>query len=595
MKTLVLWLSVGLLLGLALCTAWGQPHHQEAVGVQGHEPRGQPQAVAPDIPVDDLDRGTPRRAVEGFLQMARAHNYRRAAEYLDLRRFPPSAAEVLGPTLARHLKIILDQKLRIDVESVSDSPDGHLEDGLPPDIEQLGRIETPDKPVHIRLQRMPQEDGVSLWKLSAASVAAIPNLYARFGYGLRGEVLPSVFLETEFLDSQLWQWLALPILVGLGYGLGLLLTTLGLRLLRRWRSETASVLSTFVARPVQLLTVVLFLSLARRPLELSLTVSRVLDVLEQILLIIAITWTTLRVVEFFEAIARSQALRRDKTILLPLLPVLRKTLKIFVATFASVAVLHSFGVNVITVLAGLGVGGIAMALAAQKTLENFIGGITLYADQPVRVGEFCRFGGTVGTVEEVGLRSTRVRTLDRTVVTIPNAEFSNLQIENFARRDRIWYHPTIRLRYETTPDQIRYILVEVHRVLYAHPKVDSASARIRFVGFGSSSLDLEVFSYVTVMDYGEYLEVAEDLNLRIMDVVAAAGSSLALPAQTTYLEAGRGLDPNRAQAVEAQVQEWRERGELWLPRLPREKIAELDNTLQYPAHGAATSTEGGRR
>jgi MscS family membrane protein len=595
MKTLVLWLSVGLLLGLALCPAWGQPHHQEAVGVQGHEPPGQPRAMAPDIPVDDLDRGTPRRAVEGFLQTARAHDYRRAAEYLDLRRFPPSAAKIMGPQLARHLKIVLDQKLRIDVESVSDSPDGHPEDGLPPDIEQLGHIDTPDKPVHIRLQRLPQEDGVKIWKISAASVAAIPDLYERYGYGLHGEVLPNVFLETEFLDTQLWQWLALAILVGLGYALGRLITTLGFRLLRRWRSETASVLSTFVAGPIQLLTVVLFLSLARRPLELSLTVSRILDALEQILLIIAITWTILRVVDSGETIVRAQALRRGQITLLPLLPVVRKTVKILVATFAGLAVLHSFGVNVIAVLAGLGVGGIAVALAAQKTLENFIGGITLYADQPVRVGEFCRFGGTVGTVEEVGMRSTRVRTLDRTVVTIPNAEFSNLQIENFARRDWIWYHPTIRLRYETTPDQIRYILVEVHRVLYAHPKVDSTSARIRFVGFGSSSLDLEVFSYVTVRDYGEYLEVAEDLNLRIMDVVAAAGSSFALPAQTTYLEAGRGLDPDRAQATEAEVQAWRERRELWVPRLPPEKIAEIENTLDYPAGGSASGTEGRRR
>ena len=112
MKTLVLWLSVGLLLGLALGPAWGQPHHQEAVGVQGHEPSGQPRAVAPDIPVDDLDRGTPRRAVEGFLQAARAHDYQRAAEYLDLRRFPAGEAKSLGPQLARHLKIVLDQKLR---------------------------------------------------------------------------------------------------------------------------------------------------------------------------------------------------------------------------------------------------------------------------------------------------------------------------------------------------------------------------------------------------------------------------------------------------------------------------------------------------
>jgi MscS family membrane protein len=320
------------------------------------------------------------------------------------------------------------------------------------------------------------------------------------------------------------------------------------------------------------------------------TVSRLLDVLEQIGLIVALAWMILRVVESGEALVRARALRRGRTTLLPLLPVLRKSVKILIATFAGLAVLHSFGVNVIAVMAGLGVGGIAVALAAQKTVENFIGGITLYADQPVRVGEFCRFGETIGTVEEVGLRSTRVRTLERTIVTIPNSEFSNFQIENFARRDCIWYHPTLNVHYETTPDQIRYILVEARRMLYAHPKVDSASARIRFVGFGRASLDLEVFSYVTVTDYGEYLEVAEDLNLRLMDIVAAAGSSLVFPAQTTYVEKGRGRDPNRAQAAEAQVQEWRQQGELWLPRLPQQKIAEIENTLEYPADGSAPGT-----
>jgi MscS family membrane protein len=595
MKTLIRLLAVGLLLGFAASPAWGQPPHQEAVGGQGQEPHDQPQAVAPDVPVDDLDRGTPRRAVAGFRQAVRARDYRHAAEYLDLRRFPAGEAERLGPQLARHLQIVLDQQLPIDVDRLSDSPTGYREDGLPPDVEQVGRIETPGMPVYIRLQRIPREDGVLIWKLSAASVAAIPDLYARYGYGRLGEVLPNVFLETEFLDTQLWQWLALMILVGLGYALGQLATTLGLRLLRRHQSELAAVLSTFVAGPVRLLILVLFLSLTRRPLQFSVTVSHLLDALEQIALIVAVAWMIWRVVESGEAIVRAQALRRGQITLLPLLPVVRKSVKILIATFAGVAVLHSFGVNVIAVLAGLGVGGIAVALAAQKTVENFIGGITLYADQPVRVGEFCRFGGTVGTVEEVGLRSTRVRTLDRTVVTVPNSEFSNLQIENFARRDRIWYHPTISVHYETTPDQIRYILVETRRMLYAHPKVDSASARIRFVGFGSSSLNLEVFSYVTVTDYGEYLEVAEDLNLRIMDIVAAAGSSLVFPSQTTYVEKGRGLDPDRAQAAEAQVQEWRERGELWLPRLPQEKIAEIENTLEYPGDESARRTEGRRR
>jgi MscS family membrane protein len=104
-----------------------------------------------------------------------------------------------------------------------------------------------------------------------------------------------------------------------------------------------------------------------------------------------------------------------------------------------------------------------------------------------------------------------------------------------------------------------------------------------------------VFSYVTVSDYGEYLEIAEDMNLRIMDIIAAAGSSLAVPSQTTYLEEGRGLNADRAQAAEAQVQEWRERRELYLPRFPREKIAEIENTLDYPPDGSAKGTETGQR
>lgn len=590
MKTLILSLSLGLLIGLPARLAWAQPQHQQMVEAPKQEPTTKPPAAAPDVPVDDFDRGTPRRAVAGFLKSARADDYGRAAEYLDLGGFPPEVAKTLGPQLVRHLKIVLDQKLPIDLDSLSDSPAGHLQDALPPDVEEVGLIETPAGPVHIRLQRVPRDDGIEIWKVSAASLAAIPGLYKRYGHGLLGEILPRVFVETEFLDTQLAQWLALLILIGLGYALGVLVTDLWLRLLRRRRSELAPVLNRLVVGPARLLVLVLFLSLARQPFEFSLTADRVLTTLEEILLIFAITWLILRAAESCEAIIRSQALRRKKAILLPLLPVVRKTAKILIATFAVLAVLHSFGVNVITVLAGLGIGGIAVALAMQRTLGDFIGGITLYADQPVMVGEFCRFGGHVGTVEEVGLRSTRVRTLDRTIVTIPNAEFSNLQIENFTRRDRIWYHPTIHLSYETTPDQIRYILVEVHRMLYAHPKVDSTSARIRFAGFGSSSLDLEVFSYVTVTDYGEYLEIAEDLNLRIMDIVAAAGSSFALPSRTTYVKKGRGLDSDRARAAEAQVKEWRERHELWLPRFPREKIMEIDSTLEYPGQGPNTGS-----
>ena len=152
-----------------------------------------------------------------------------------------------------------------------------------------------------------------------------------------------------------------------------------------------------------------------------------------------------------------------------------------------------------------------MALAAQKTVEHLFGGLTLIADQPVKVGDFCRFGDQVGTVERIGLRSTRVRTLDRTVVSVPNGDFAKLRLENFAERDRIWLRVMLGLRYETTPDQLRHVLVDLHELLYAHPRIDPDPARVRFVGFGAYTLDVEIYAYVRTADYNEFLAVREDL------------------------------------------------------------------------------------
>lgn len=153
-------------------------------------------------------------------------------------------------------------------------------------------------------------------------------------------------------------------------------------------------------------------------------------------------------------------------------------------------------------VAGLGVGGLAIALAVRPTLENIIGGLTLFADQPVRVGDFCAYGDKIGTVEEIGLRSTRIRSLERTIVTIPNAEFSRMQLINYTRRDMMLYKFILDLRYETTPDQLRYVLAKIREMLLGHPKVTPDPARIRFLEFGAYSLNLEVFAYVDSQDWG---------------------------------------------------------------------------------------------
>lgn len=163
----------------------------------------------------------------------------------------------------------------------------------------------------------------------------------------------------------------------------------------------------------------------------------------------------------------------------------------------------------------------------------------------MRIGDFCRFGTTLGTVEEIGIRSTRIRTLDRTVLTVPNGEFSSLHIENYSQRDRFWFHPTLNLRYETSAAQMRQVLSGLAAMLRAQSKVDGASMRVRFVGLGTHSLDIEIFSYVYASDYGNFLEIQETLLLRCMEVVEAAGTGFAFPSQTLYVARDGGRKERR--------------------------------------------------
>jgi MscS family membrane protein len=256
--------------------------------------------------------------------------------------------------------------------------------------------------------------------------------------------------------------------------------------------------------------------------------------------------------------------------------------KVLVIIVAVTALLSAAGIDLTTALAGLGIGGIAVAFAAQKSIENLFGGVTIISDQPVRVGDFCRAGDVMGTVEQIGLRSTRIRTLERTVVSIPNAQMAAINLENFGSRDKFWFRPTLALRYETQADQLRYVLAEVRRMFYEHPLVESDSARVRFVRFGTSSLDLDVFAYVRAKDIAAFLAVQEDLLLRIMDIVGGSGTGFAFPSSTTYLARDPGLDEKKTHDALATVGRWRDKQELPFPNFRPERIAEFDSKLQYP-------------
>lgn len=214
------------------------------------------------------------------------------------------------------------------------------------------------------------------------------------------------------------------------------------------------------------------------------------------------------------------------------------------------------GVPVYGIIAGLGVGGLAIALAAQPTIENLIGGLSLFADKPVEVGDLCRCGSEEGTIETIGIRSTRIRGMDRTLTSIPNAELSKMAIMNFAQRDRMLIKTVLGVRYETSPDQLRYLLAKIRELLLGHPRIDPETARVRFIGFGASSLDIETVAYVMTSDRAEFLGIQEDLLLRVMEVVAQSGTGFAFPSQTLYFSRDHGLDANRTQVAEAQAREW---------------------------------------
>jgi MscS family membrane protein len=261
-----------------------------------------------------------------------------------------------------------------------------------------------------------------------------------------------------------------------------------------------------------------------------------------------------------------------------------------IGTLVSVVIIgnaaQNLGLPLYSVVAGLGIGGLAVALAIRPTLENLIGGIMLYLDQPVRIGDFCSFGDKTGTVESIGVRTSKIRALDRTLISIPNSALADMQLINWAKCDRMLITTTIGLRYETENDQLRYVLVKFREMLHAHPKIDSETVRVRFVDFGQSSLDIVVRIYALTRDFNEYYAIREDVLLRMSEIVKNSGSGFAFPSQTLYMGRDDGLNVERGKTAAKEVASWRRAGKLPFPRLDPDRIEQLKDTLDYPPRGS---------
>jgi len=402
------------------------------------------------------------------------------------------------------------------------------------------------------------------------------------------KALPN-WAQAKLIGQAVWQWIGLLISVLLA-----VLVPFGVN---RWRRHTAeSVLGQTWKRflvPVSVVLAALGVrAFVEGPLNLTGDVLQVVRAGLEVVFFAAGSWA---VMSFSGVIAETiinSPRMSQKGLDASLWRLGFRVLGLVIALLIIFKGLADIGVPVLPVAAAAGVSGLAVALAAQPTLENFIASLTLYFDRPLKVGDFCRYGEDpagfwrIGTVEEIGLRSVRLRGIDRTVTTIPNADFSKLQLINLATRDRMLLRTTITLRYETTPEQLRFVLAKLREMLLAHPKITEDPARVRFVGFGDCSLNVEIFAYGDTQDWNEFLGIQEDIYLRIIDIVNEAGTGFAFPSQTTYFARDTGLSEERAEAAEAEVEAWRSEGTLPFPEFAQNHRERMRNTLAFPPEGS---------
>lgn len=486
-------------------------------------------------PYDEFNRSTPRSSLIALALLVREKKYEEAVNYFDLRNLPFTLEEEIdGPELVRKLQIVAKRAWTIDFEDLSDDPMGHKDDGLPSYRDRITTMKTRNGPVDILMQRVPRGDGVFVWKISNATVALIPELEAEFGYGLIGNRLSHVFPHYIIFGFEVWQLVMLVGLFIVAFVIAFILTFIIMKALQSTKRFKKERLQKFIVGPLRFLIMVIVFRSTFDMIAPSLEARALFEA--RTLLIIAIFWVMLGVVDVIIYRLADRMRRNGQEDAIVLLRPASTGIKLTIALLAVISWMNNLGYDVTTILAGLGVGGVAVALAAQKSLENLIGSITIYTSQPVHVGDFCKFEDTLGTVEEIGLRATQLRTLSRTVVHIPNALFASGKIENLTQRDKILYRTRLRLSFDDTPDQVRQVLDRIRQMIDEHEVIDEVDSRIRFLEYGDYAQELELFIYIKTNVFTEYLEHREDINLRIADILESAGTRLVLPARTSYVK-----------------------------------------------------------
>ncbi len=543
---------------------------------------------------DPLGRNTPSGSILGFLQAAQSGNYSIAAQYLQM---SPARRQSEGEQIANQLNAVLNNpKVFTGRVSAFTQPEGTPQEGVPLGRQKLGTMSSGDIEDDLDLVRVSDPSAGKIWLISSETLAKVPELYDQAEARQVASKLPSVLVKHEVAGLPLWQWLALlvalPVAAGLGW-LVLVLLEIPVRWWARRRGQVEIANWRSVSAPAWLLTGTLVHQMFVRYLGVALLPRHYYFQLTSIALIIGMTWIAWRAVRWSLRRVRNRALARGHAGTGSLMLLGERILKAIIFGVGVLAVLSNLGFNMSTALAGLGIGGIAIGFGAQQTIANLFGGVSVLGDEVFRVGDVCRFGDRTGVVEDIGLRSTRIRTEDRTLLAIPNGTVATINLENLSRRDKILFKTTLGLRPETKPDHVRFVLAEIRRLLYSHPKVETKTVRVRLTDIAGSSLSVELLSYILTRDFNEFAAVREDLLLRIMDVMEDSGGGLALPSQTLYLSRDSGVEKEKAENAVKKIAELRDGKQLPFPDYHEEDISSFKGSIEYPQPESAVRKQIG--
>ena len=544
-------------------------------------------------PIDQLGRSTPSGSVIGFLQAAQSGNYSIAAQYLQM-----SAArrQSEGEQIANQLYTVLNSSAATNVRVGSfTQAEGIPQEGVPLGRQKLGTMSSGDVEDDLELVRVADPTAGKIWLISADTLAKIPELHDQVEARQVEKKLPSILVKHHIAGVPLWQWMALLIAVPGAAGIGwlcLVLLEIPVRWWARRRGQVEVANWRSVSAPAWLLAGTLVHQIFARYLGMPLLPRHYYYQITTIALIVSVTWIAWRFVRWSLRRVRNRALAGGHAGTGTLMLLGERILKFVIFVLGVLAVLSNLGFNMSTALAGLGIGGLAIGFGAQKTIENLFGGVSVLGDEVFRVGDTCRFGDRTGTVEDIGLRSTRIRTEERTLVAIPNGTVATINLENLSRRDKILFKTTLGLRPESKADHVRFVLAEIRKLLYSHPRVETQTVRVRLVDIGGSSLSIELLSYVLTRDFNEFAAVREDLLLRIMDVLEDSGGGLALPAQTLYLSRDSGVEKQKAEDAVKKIAELRDGNKLPFPDFHKDDISSFKGSIDYPPSESTLRQDG---